>query len=194
MSSADIKQKEAPADGSNRCNELFKGWCDATDFLEILATFDSLCKEAGVEADKLQRHEADTYSSLKTQVSYFKANTLWGLLDKRANLPEYEGRTACKGAHVLIIGAGPVGLRTAIEAALLGAKVDVVEKRSVFSRNNSLHLWSFLLDDLRNLGIKVFHGKFSTGGINHICEWCSHCTILSCLCISIHHLLLVHGS
>ena len=72
--------------------------------------------------------------------------------------------------RVLVVGAGPVGLRAAIEAALLGAKVDLVEKRTDFSRNNSLHLWPFLINDLRALGAKKFYGKFASGNIDHICE------------------------
>lgn len=69
---------------------------------------------------------------------------------------------------MLIIGGGPVGLRAAIEAALLGARVDVVEKRTQFSRNNCLHLWPFVVTDLRNIGAKIFYSKFATGGIDHI--------------------------
>ncbi len=68
------------------------------------------------------------------------------------------------------MGAGPVGLRGAIELALLGARVDLVEKRPDFQRNNSLHLWPFLITDLRNLGAKKFYGRFASGSIEHICE------------------------
>ncbi len=70
--------------------------------------------------------------------------------------------------QVLIIGGGPCGLRTAIEAQLLGAKVVVVEKRDRFSRNNVLHLWPFVIHDLRALGAKKFFGKFCAGSIDHI--------------------------
>ena len=70
--------------------------------------------------------------------------------------------------QVLIIGGGPCGLRTAIEAQLLGAKVVVVEKRDRFSRNNVLHLWPFVIHDLRGLGAKKFFGKFCAGSIDHI--------------------------
>ncbi|CAG5127224.1 unnamed protein product, partial [Candidula unifasciata] len=69
---------------------------------------------------------------------------------------------------VLIIGSGPCGLRTAIECALLGAKTVIVEKRDRFSRNNVLHLWPYLITDLRNLGAKKFFGKFCAGAIDHI--------------------------
>jgi predicted flavoprotein YhiN len=35
---------------------------------------------------------------------------------------------------MIVIGAGPVGMRTAIEAQLLGARVSVIEKRTSFTR------------------------------------------------------------
>lgn len=71
----------------------------------------------------------------------------------------------------LIIGAGPCGLRTAIDLSLLGAKVVVIEKRDAFSRNNVLHLWPFTIHDLRGLGAKKFYGKFCAGAIDHISEY-----------------------
>lgn len=71
-------------------------------------------------------------------------------------------------SKVLIIGAGPCGLRTAIECAFLGAKTVIVEKRDRFSRNNVLHLWPYLISDLKNLGAKKFFGKFCAGTIDHI--------------------------
>ncbi|XP_019720682.1 F-actin-monooxygenase mical1 isoform X3 [Hippocampus comes] len=68
----------------------------------------------------------------------------------------------------LVLGAGPCGLRTAIELSLLGAEVVVLEKRETFSRNNVLHLWPFTIYDLRGLGAKKFYGKFCTGSLDHI--------------------------
>ena len=73
-----------------------------------------------------------------------------------------------QGTRVLVIGAGPCGLRTAIEAQLLGAKVVVVEKRDRYSRNNVLHLWPCNIHELRALGAKKFYGKFCAGSIDHI--------------------------
>lgn len=69
---------------------------------------------------------------------------------------------------MLVIGGGPCGLRTAIECQLLGAKVVVLEKRDRMSRNNVLHLWPFVIQDLRALGAKKFFGKFCAGSIDHI--------------------------
>ena len=70
--------------------------------------------------------------------------------------------------QVFVIGSGPCGLRTAIDIAFLGGKVVVVEKRDRFSRNNVLHLWPFLIHDLKMLGAKKFFGKFCAGAIDHI--------------------------
>lgn len=74
----------------------------------------------------------------------------------------------CVFLQCLIIGAGPCGLRTAIELGFLGAKVVLLEKRDAFSRNNVLHLWPFTIQDLRGLGAKKFYGKFCAGSIDHI--------------------------
>lgn len=69
-----------------------------------------------------------------------------------------------------MIGAGPCGLRAAVELSFLGARVVVLEKRDAFSRNNVLHLWPFAIHDLRGLGAKKFYGKFCAGSIDHISE------------------------
>jgi 2-polyprenyl-6-methoxyphenol hydroxylase-like FAD-dependent oxidoreductase len=83
-------------------------------------------------------------------------------------LQVYKGGRVCAGQRVVVIGAGPCGLRTAIEAQLLGARVVVIEKRDRFSRNNVLHLWPFNIHDLRGLGAKKFYGKFCSGAIDHV--------------------------
>ena len=70
--------------------------------------------------------------------------------------------------QVLIIGAGPCGLRVAIEVAFLGGKAVIVEKRDRYSRNNVLHLWPYLIHDLKALGAKKFFGKFCASSIDHI--------------------------
>nr|CAH7736801.1 unnamed protein product [Callosobruchus chinensis] len=114
-------------------------------------------------------------SSLKHVLGYYRANltswrakALWKKFDARAAHKCYSKGRAAPNTRVLIIGGGPCGLRTAIEAQLLGAKVVLVEKRDRFSRNNVLHLWPFVIEDLRMLGAKKFFGKFCAGAIDHI--------------------------
>ena len=70
--------------------------------------------------------------------------------------------------QVGIVGSGPCGLRYAIEAQLMGARATVIEKRTSFTRNNVLHLWPFVIEDLKMLGTKNFFPKFCTGSMNHI--------------------------
>ncbi|XP_052751483.1 F-actin-monooxygenase Mical-like isoform X6 [Galleria mellonella] len=100
--------------------------------------------------------------------SSWKAQALFKKFDARANHKVYGKGRACAANRVLIIGAGPCGLRAAIECQLLGAKVVVIEKRDRMSRNNVLHLWPFVIQDLRALGAKKFFGKFCAGSIDHI--------------------------
>lgn len=160
------RRETQPSETAPR-EQLLNQFYDSTNLIEILRIFESLCSEIGVDSATYDGF----YSSVKEQLTSWKAGALWQLLDARAALPEYEGQKACAGKKVLVIGAGPVGLRSAIEAALLGASVDLVEKRTGFTRNNSLHLWPFLITDLRNLGAKKFYGKFAAGSIDHICEY-----------------------
>ena len=154
-----------PTDSGDR-DRLFAQFSEATDLDQILSSFQALCQETQVDASGYE----SVYPSLKAGLTAWKPLSIWELLDARAKLAEYESQNACRGRRVLVVGAGPVGLRMAIEAALLGARVDLVEKRCSFSRSNSLHLWPFLITDLRNLGAKKFYGRFATGSLDHICR------------------------
>ena len=97
----------------------------------------------------------------------YKFQSIWSILHKKSKNGVY-GNGVASNYNVLVIGAGPCGMRAAIETQYLGAQTIVVEKRDEFTRNNVLKLWKFLLDDLKSLGIKNLYGKFATGDINHI--------------------------
>lgn len=147
--------------------ELFFKFMDAEDCPEITSTFRDLVKLLGIKTE----NPREFYSLLKGKLQSWRCKSLWELLDSRANQKEYGKGKICEDTHVLVIGAGPIGLRTAIEVALLGAKVVIVEKRESFGRNNVLHLWPFLLTDFRSLGAKKFYGKFCSGSIDHISKY-----------------------
>lgn len=111
------------------------------------------------------------YKIIKSKTNYWKANELWKKYDKKANSKDYfinRQLASYKDMNILIVGCGPVGLRLSIECALLGLKCTIVEKRDRFSRNNVLHLWPYTIIDLKNLGAKLFYGKFCAGSIDHI--------------------------
>ncbi|XP_037396216.1 protein-methionine sulfoxide oxidase mical2b isoform X1 [Pygocentrus nattereri] len=149
---------------NSQASQLFENFVQASTCKGTLQAFGVLCRQLELDPADHQGF----YSSLKAAVTSWKAKALWTKLDKRASHKEYKKGQACTDTRCLIIGSGPCGLRTAIEMALLGAKVVVIEKRDTFSRNNVLHLWPFTIHDLRNLGAKKFYGKFCAGAIDHI--------------------------
>ncbi|XP_036424024.1 protein-methionine sulfoxide oxidase mical2b isoform X4 [Colossoma macropomum] len=155
---------ETEDERNSQASQLFENFVQASTCKGTLQAFSVLCRQLELDPADHQGF----YSSLKTAVTSWKAKALWTKLDKRASHKEYKKGQACADTRCLIIGSGPCGLRTAIELALLGAKVVVIEKRDTFSRNNVLHLWPFTIHDLRNLGAKKFYGKFCAGAIDHI--------------------------
>ncbi|XP_053704873.1 F-actin-monooxygenase mical1 isoform X4 [Synchiropus splendidus] len=154
----------ASSDPGNPAHVAFDNFIQAQSYKDVQRYFTELCKELQINP----REYRSFYSNLKERLNYWKAKALWTRLDKRACLSEYQQRRACDKNKCLILGAGPCGLRAAIELSLLGAQVLVLEKRLDFSRNNVLHLWPFTIHDLRGLGAKKFYGKFCCGSLDHI--------------------------
>nr|XP_029494972.1 F-actin-monooxygenase MICAL2-like isoform X10 [Oncorhynchus nerka] len=148
----------------DQAGKLFENFIQASTCKGTLQSFNLLCRLLDLDP---QDHET-FYCSLKARLTSWRAKALWTKLDKRTCHKEYKKGQACVGTKCLIIGGGPCGLRTAIELALLGAKVVVIEKRDTFSRNNVLHLWPYTIHDLKGLGAKKFYGKFCAGAIDHI--------------------------
>ncbi|XP_023968063.1 F-actin-monooxygenase MICAL1 isoform X2 [Chrysemys picta bellii] len=155
-----------PQDGEqgNPAHSLFETFLRANHCEEVLGSFQALCRQLALE----HKGQLQFYHKLKSCLNYWSAKALWGKLDKKAGHKDYDQGKACANTKCLIIGAGPCGLRTAIELAFLGARVVLVEKRDSFSRNNVLHLWPFTIHDLRALGAKKFYGRFCTGALDHI--------------------------
>ena len=70
--------------------------------------------------------------------------------------------------EMIISGAGPCGLRAAVEASLLGYKVTVVELRSEFSRHNIIKTWRCTINDLMGLGLSHYYPAFQPHGHLHL--------------------------
>ncbi|XP_043573041.1 protein-methionine sulfoxide oxidase mical3a-like isoform X1 [Chiloscyllium plagiosum] len=143
---------------------LFDNFIQATTCKGTFKGFQELCEILAITNIDFPNF----YPKLKSKLNYWKAKALFSKLDKRGSHKDYKKNTACANTKCLVIGAGPCGLRTAIELAFLGAKTIIVEKRDTFSRNNVLHLWPYTIQDLRNLGAKKIYGKFCAGAIDHI--------------------------
>ena len=146
---------------------------ESADLMDVISVFEQLCESLNINV----RNYKTLYQSLTTKLGFWKAKNLWNKIEKKAKHVDYKSKP-CAKLKAVVIGAGPCGLRTAIELALLGAEVIVIEKRDSFSRNNVLHLWPFLIVDLKTLGAKIFYGKFCAGSLDHISRYLS-CFLLS---------------
>eukprot|EP00966_Prymnesium_polylepis_P284412 6570522-Prymnesium_polylepis.1 len=132
-----------------RIISAFHAFIAAPDLQPSVAAFAELSAECG----------APPLAALR-EVDHFAVKRLVGVID--AKIAQYHGQRPLAGRRVLIVGAGPGGLRCAIEALVLGADVSVVEKRRAFSRHNVLVLWSGIVDDLYSLGLKDLFKQFGT--------------------------------
>ncbi|CAO2627902.1 [F-actin]-monooxygenase MICAL1 [Lemmus lemmus] len=149
---------------TNPAHAHFESFVQAQLCQDVLSCFQALCDALGLESGG----GLPQYHKIKAQLNYWSAKSLWAKLDKRASHSVYQQGQACANTKCLVVGAGPCGLRAAVELALLGARVVIVEKRTKFSRHNVLHLWPFTIHDLRALGAKKFYGRFCTGTLDHI--------------------------
>ncbi|KAK9515111.1 hypothetical protein VZT92_025781 [Zoarces viviparus] len=154
----------ASQDSADPSHATFDLFVQAQSCKDVKQHFAALCRQLDIDPKDFRSF----YIKLKERLNYWKAKELWKKLDKRASHPDYKQGKACTKNKCLVLGAGPCGLRTAIELSLLGAQVVVLEKRECFSRNNVLHLWPYTIYDLRWLGAKKFYGKFCTGSLDHI--------------------------
>ncbi|XP_032414714.1 F-actin-monooxygenase mical1 isoform X1 [Xiphophorus hellerii] len=148
----------------NPSHATFDLFVQAKTCQEVKKHFTELCRQLQLDP----KDYSNFYTKLKESLNYWKAKAVWTKLDKRASQEVYEQGKACAQNKCLVLGAGPCGLRTAIELSLLGAQVVVLEKREEFTRNNVLHLWPFTIYDIRELGAKKFYGKFCSGSLDHI--------------------------
>lgn len=150
--------------GSNPSHATFEDFIQAQTVKEVRQHFTELCRQLDINP----RDYRSFYKTLKDKLNFWKAKALWAKFDKRASHQDYQQGKVCAKTKCLVLGAGPCGLRTAIELSLLGAQVVVIEKRESFSRNNVLHLWPYTIFDLRGLCAKKFYGKFCCGALDHI--------------------------
>ena len=138
----------------------------ADDIPDTVKYFAQLCELLDINP----KNHKTVFTTLKAKLKSWKYQNLFNKLEKRGKHQDYKNKP-CAKTKVLIIGAGPVGLRLAIECAFLGAHVTVIEKRNKFSRNNVLHLWPFLIVDLKGIGVKSFFGRFCSGSLDHISKY-----------------------
>lgn len=145
--------------------DQFQVFFNATTYEEATEAFDKVLSVLDLRPGRFHEFFPKLKLAMKAHLP-FKYKEIWNILDKKSKLKTYA--SIADKQSVLVVGAGPCGLRAAVETQLMGAKTVVIEKRTGFTRNNVLKLWKFLIDDLKLLGAKKIYGKFASGNINHI--------------------------
>jgi hypothetical protein len=146
--------------------EAFKNFVDADTFQETLKQHKKLLELIDLKPGQHPEFYPAFKAALKEHVR-FRYKEIFTILTAKAKQKPYSGYPA-SSQRVLVVGAGPCGLRAAIEAQLLGAKTIIIEKREEFTRHNILKIWKYLVHDFKALAAKKFVGKFCSGSINHI--------------------------
>lgn len=174
MAPAAISDEQATAPEEHDKRQAASAWntfIDSEDLAVVLQCFKAVVgtedSSAGFCLGVGKDHIESLASRVKSRRWSWKEQSLFVKLAERASQSEYSSGSM-NSLSILISGAGPSGLRAAIEAALHGAKVTIVELRTEFSRKNCLHLWPFMVEDLRSLHIKYFYPSFCSGAVEHV--------------------------
>uniref|UniRef100_A0A0N5A3Y7 Calponin-homology (CH) domain-containing protein n=1 Tax=Parastrongyloides trichosuri TaxID=131310 RepID=A0A0N5A3Y7_PARTI len=138
--------------------------CD--DLKSVIFNFNNLCLALGKDPRK-ESGFLKEFNHVNDNNSLYRCWKFLDILRQLKGKKDYIQKPL-KNKRALIVGAGPCGLRLAIETRLLGAHTVLMEERTEFTRNNIVHLWDFVVADLKKLGAKYLYPKFCNGEINHV--------------------------
>jgi hypothetical protein len=155
---------------------VFDAFLAADEAASTMQAFADVLAVAG--CSHLQGTGLELYNALKAALApklNYRVGKLFPMLDTRLDAAQKLTHSigGVQGAsstfRVLVCGAGPVGLRSAVEAALHGLEVVVVEKRTSFSRANIITTWDETMADLLTWGAKIYRPDLcSTGNPKHV--------------------------
>jgi len=118
---------------------------DGIDGMQAEETFNLM--ERWVNSD----HVKGSLRALVKKTGHYTSN----LLDRATWTPYRE--KLWQGKKVVIVGGGPIGLRMAVEAAMLGADVTLGDARDGWTRANVMKMWPVAKSDLESIGFKEFN-------------------------------------
>ena len=145
-----------------------KGWFtrkrDMQQRLSATLSSDEL-STGGITAEVIYdsvAHSVDVFEQLRTERDRFNTSQRTLLKTLRQRQERYAPlRTSVVPGTVVVLGGGPIGMRAAVEMALLGHSVSVLESRDTCSRLNVLKLWEETTIDLDSLGLKSIDADYA---------------------------------
>ena len=160
-----LRKSEVTETHGSSLNKSFIRFIEASDINEILDYFQKVIEDTEIVPGYLSSVLFPLCGLLDGRTT-FRYEELLGLLLAKTDRQEVIKKK--ESDKLLVIGAGPCGLRMAIEALLLGVNVTVIEARPYFDRNNVTKLWRFVMEDLKSLGAKKIYPQLGTGAVNHV--------------------------
>ncbi|ORY36873.1 hypothetical protein BCR33DRAFT_721800 [Rhizoclosmatium globosum] len=140
--------------GSNaQFSAAFEKFLVDEEVTSIMASFDAV--KACLPLDDHQPYSYKVFRDFALPLLSYKRKSLIGAFDCKITASD---------PVVVISGAGPVGLRAAVEAKLTGFRVIIVELRGEFSRHNVIKTWNYTIADLMSLGLSHYYPQFSAHG------------------------------
>ncbi|KAJ3090307.1 [F-actin]-monooxygenase mical3 [Quaeritorhiza haematococci] len=139
----------------------FDEFVAAKDALPALESFETLKKQLGLGAYSFEEFKEHATPQLP-----YKHRTLLTTLGKKWE--RYASMRLVRPVETVVSGAGPCGIRAAVELALLGHKVTLIELREECSRHNILKTWQMTLDDLVSFGLASFVPGLKIHGHLHV--------------------------
>lgn len=132
--------------------------------IEVAATrFTQLRRICGLEQEKNYGGAHLFFEKLQEKLHGWRGKRLFDPLTELQQSPMLVSKPL-KNLRVLIVGAGLAGLRTAIEAAMAGASVTMLEEEVSGNYGfNVVELWDCTVEDLKRLAFNVFDPSFAVG-------------------------------
>ena len=96
--------------GAEDAVKAFERFYDEANVEGVLGAFDSVCEALDIHPGRFPDFFPVLQKRLQDKLSY-KYKELWKILEKRSKLSVYNGGKQASDLRVLVIGAGPVGLR-----------------------------------------------------------------------------------
>ena len=138
--------------------DAFAAFLIAADTTSVLESFRTLLGATGIPANAGRGMLEALRQRLLPSLKWRQAQLINKLHERRTSGEYAAAAEAVRHGRpvlrALVMGGGPIGLRCAVELALLGHSVLALEQRTAFTRLNVLHLWDWVSHDLAELGIK----------------------------------------